>query len=192
MLALKPSHPGTVFKKHFLVLSVSVSFRSLDMEMDLSMLHRWVNAAYAKQFWQLEGSEAFLHATYKDILHHPDTHAFIGLLNEQPCCLVEVYALQNEEELLSHIPGADPNDCGLHLLMCPPRELKKGWSTAALLAFQQYYFSFPSVTALYAEPDHQNVLANRLALQTGFLFMKTTNLSYKTAHLYRITRQDSQ
>jgi RimJ/RimL family protein N-acetyltransferase len=190
MLTMKPSHPGTVFTKHFPELSVSVSFRSLHLKADLPILHRWVNASYAKKFWQLEGDEAFLHKTYAEILEHPHTHAFISLGNDQPFCLIEVYALHTEQELLQQIPTANPNDCGVHLLMCPPRELKKGWSAAALLAFQQYYFSFPNFTALYAEPDHQNVLANRLAIQTGFRFIKTINLSYKTANLYHLTRKD--
>lgn len=190
MLPLKPPHSGIIFDKNFSEFETSISFRSLELDTDLVMLHQWTNAAYAKRFWLLEGTKTFLHKTYSAILNNPNTHAFIGLADGHPFCLIEMYALHTEEELLSHFPDAIPNDCGLHLLMCPPRELKKSWSTTALLAFQQYYFSFPSFTALYAEPDHQNVLANRLALQTGFRFMKTANLSYKTANLYQMTRQD--
>jgi hypothetical protein len=96
--------------------------------------------------------------------------------------------LVSEDELRGHV-NAQPNDAGMHLLMGPPREMQKGFSFYAIKCLQEYYFSFDESGDLYCEPDQNNYHANRLAINTGFQFLKTIELSYKTANLYRITRQ---
>ncbi|MGC4233248.1 MAG: GNAT family N-acetyltransferase [Niabella sp.] len=181
--------PGTLlFTRSVPELDASFSFRSLDPNFDFDRIYDWVNQAYAQKFWQLKGSRSMIETLYKGILSNPQVHAFIGLVDQAPVCQIELYALP-ADELAGHLP-ARSGDCGLHILMCPPRQMQKGWSFYALRLFQEFYFSFPEAQRLFAEPDRENHAANQLAMNTGFRFLKTIELSYKTANLYCLDRQD--
>jgi hypothetical protein len=134
----------------------------------------------------LDGSKELVRSTYEAILQNPRAHSLVGCLNTLPICQIDVYGVIGEE--LEKYGEAGAFDCGLHLLMLPTKQLQKGWSYYALKNFQRFYFSFEQHTILYAEPDQENTLANKLAMDSGFQFMKTIELSNKTANLYSISR----
>ena len=186
-LFCKPQDSGIIFKKYIHELQAPVRFRSLDIYSDISLINEWVNKAYAKRFWQLDGQGRNLSTIYDAVLRNPGAHSFIGLIDEEPFCQVDVYVVAIDE-LVEHVE-AKPCDAGLHLLLCPPREMRKGWSYYALKCFQQFFFSFDTDADLYAEPDHGNYHANRLAINCGMQFLKTVTLSYKTANVYRMTKE---
>lgn len=187
---LKPTggHPAAaLYEEYIPELQATLSFRSLDLSLDLDMIYGWVNKVYAQKFWQLAGSKAMMENIYTSVLENPQVHSFIGLIEEKPVCQIDAYMVA-ADELAAHMDHR-PGDAGLHLLMCPPREMQRGWSYYALKCFQQYFFSFDQAGCLYAEPDQENTLANKLATETGFQFVKTIQLSYKTANLYSISRE---
>jgi RimJ/RimL family protein N-acetyltransferase len=184
----KPDHPGVVFKKYISELSGTFSLRSVALASDGDMLVNWVNQPYAKQFWQMEGDAGKWLQTYEQVLANPCAHAFIGCLDETPICQLDLYSV-HADELGQHIE-ANSGDAGFHILMGPPREMQKGFSFYAIKGLQEYYFSFDTSGDLYAEPDQENYHANRLAINTGFRFINTVTLSYKTANVYRITRTE--
>jgi RimJ/RimL family protein N-acetyltransferase len=176
-----------LYARYFPAVPGTIAFRSLDLKTDLGIIHYWVNQPYSKKFWQLDANEEEIKQMYEDILKSPDAHSIVGLINEKPFCQIDLYMI-GADQLKNHVK-AGINDCGLHLLMLPPKELKKGWSVWALRAFQDYYFSFSDAEKLFAEPDRGNGLANQLALKTGFDFIKTVSLSHKEANLYSISRE---
>jgi hypothetical protein len=183
----EPGLPEELYYFYEKELNSGVSFRSLDLAKDLDMIHDWVNQSYSRKFWQLNGSKDLVYDTYKMVLENPRAHSFIGLVNKKPVCQIDVYGVAGEELGLHTVAG--DYDCGLHLLMLPTRELQKGWSYYALKNFQQFYFTFSQHEILYDEPDQENVHANKLAMDSGFRFIKTIALSNKTANLYSISRE---
>jgi hypothetical protein len=176
-----------LYEKKIEELGQRIGFRSFDLNTDLALIHEWVNQPYSKRFWQMDGNIDFLQRVYENILSSDHAHSFIGTLDKIPICLVDVY-LVSMDELKEHI-GASADDSGLHLLMAPPRLLIKNLSLHSLGEFLSFYFSFPVTATMYAEPDCKNVLANKLAERVGFQFLKQIELSYKTANLYSITKQ---
>ncbi|MEJ0080921.1 MAG: GNAT family N-acetyltransferase [Puia sp.] len=183
----KPESLECIYSRYFSTIQAAISFRSLDLKTDLEMIHHWANQAYAKKYWQLNVPQKKMKDIYESILENPNAHSFIGQINEKPFCQIDLYRLYIDE-LNNHV-DSQINDCGFHLLMLPPRDLRKGWSVTALRAFQDYYFSFSSADELFAEPDIENILANQLALKAGFDFIKSAVLSEKTANIYSISRE---
>lgn len=183
----KPATPGIVFKQFIKELGSAVSFRSLGLDQDLDLIHQWVNAEYAKRFWGLRGNPDMIRKVYAAAMVNPNTHAFIGMIEDQPFCQIDLYAVKGDE-LEQHIDW-QPDDAGFHILMCPPRQMKRRWSYWAIKCFQQYYFSHEGAQRLFAEPDQMNYPANQLAINTGFTFINSAELSYKTANIYCITRE---
>lgn len=168
-------------------LNGTIAFRSLDLSTDLGLIHNWVNQPYAKKYWQMDGDESALHDTYKAILNNPQAHSFVGVFDEKIVCQIDCYDV-SADELKNHVEPL-PGHCGIHILMHPPRQSLKGLTEAMLRAFIQFFFSFSAAQTLYGEPDATNTAANIAAKRSGFAFQKTIQLSYKTANLYSISRE---
>jgi RimJ/RimL family protein N-acetyltransferase len=176
----------SLYTNHSPKLNGEISFRSLTLDTDIHTIHDWVNRPYTKRFWQLNGDRGTLLDTYMRILSSHYAHSYIGSFNGKNVCQVDLY-VAGADELINHV-HCEPNDCGLHLLMCPPEQMIKGITIAMLREFWRFYFLFPQAERIFAEPDIQNALANKLARDAGFYFLKTIQMSYKTANLYSLTR----
>jgi RimJ/RimL family protein N-acetyltransferase len=174
-----------LYREDFLPLPGTICFRSLQLSTDLDLIHGWVNQVYARRFWQLNGTKTLVENTYAELLKNPQAHSFIGLFNYQPVCQVDLYLIAGDE--LRDYVNAGPDDCGLHFLMSPPNPQQKGLTVPMLRTFLEFYFSFQLAERIYAEPDKENDFANLLARKVGFQYVKTIELSYKTANLYRLT-----
>jgi len=183
-LHCKPAHTGILFSKP--IPQGKLCIRSLTIKEDLDTLYKWVNQDYAKKFWQMDGSREMLAATYSMVLESLHAHSFMVLLDGRPVGQVDCYQVLSDE-LKNHVE-ANPEDCGLHILMQPAKVSVKGLALEALRAFTEFYFSFSLSKKLYAEPDKENLLANLLARKAGFQFSKEIVLSYKTANLYLISK----
>jgi len=170
--------------------SNEIAFRSFDLDRDLDTIYEWVHQPYAKRFWQLNACKDELRALYTEIQTNLQTHSFVGLSNQQLVCQIDLYNTV-ADELKDHTEH-HPGNCGLHILMLPPRQLSKGLSECMLRTFVQFYFSFPAANCLYGEPDCRNTAANMLAKKAGFHFLKQVTLTNKTANLYEITKEQFQ
>jgi RimJ/RimL family protein N-acetyltransferase len=185
-----PYDDEILYRQDFPSLHGTIGFRSLQLNTDLDLIYDWVNRRYARRFWQLNGTKAVVENTYTALLKNPQAHSFIGLFNDQPVCQVDLYLVSGDE--LKRYVEADPDDCGLHFLMSPPNLLHRGVTLLLLRSFLDFYFSFRTALRIYAEPDQENDLANLLARKAGFQYLKTIDLSYKTANLYCLTRDHFQ
>jgi acetyl CoA:N6-hydroxylysine acetyl transferase len=164
-----------------------ISFRSIQLDTDIDMIHDWVNREYAHEFWQLNKPKQEVYQTYHDIINNPDGHSFIGLINHEPICQVDLYRIL-ADEVKQHIE-AGPDDSGMHLLMAPIDKLQKGLTKSVLYSFLSFYFSFPMAQRIYGEPDIRNHKAIMLMRSTGFQFQKNIIMSYKTAALHCCTKE---
>ena len=165
-----------------------LSFTSLDLSRDLPEIHRWVNMAYTKTFWQMGGPYQRLLAIYTRILEQPDAHSFVVYYQDRLVALVDVYRVA-ADELAYHIPGEEKH-CGFHLLMAPYEKPIRGLTGAVIQGFLRYYFSFAEAEKIFAEPDIRNQKSIALLKEARFRLMKTVVLSYKTAYLYGLTKAD--
>lgn len=187
MLVCKPATKSTLLIEAPFGPSGTIHFRSLDLKKDLNILYQWVNAHYAQQFWQLEGSIENLKAVYQPVLKNPNAHSFIGLLDEQLVCQVDCYRVE-ADELGKHL-RCDPHDVGMHLLMAPLVTPVPGLSRKLMETFLRYYFSFDQAQRMYAEPDIYNHKACQLLTKCGFGFVQNIMLTDKAASLYLMTRK---
>ncbi len=182
--------PAEYFQPLFTIidncLEKEISFRSLNLSSDLETIHSWITQPYTAKFWQMNVDRSELHNIYQSILCNPLAHSFIGTLDDRTVCQIDLYHV-SAEEIKEHV-AAGPGDCGLHILMLPPRESAKGLTEAMLRAFTGFYFSHVEAKTLYGEPDIANHWGNLAAKRSGFHFQKTITLSYKTANLYSITK----
>jgi hypothetical protein len=188
-LFLKPPSDSSeiLFSKFSQDLVNYISFRSFDIKTDLDLIYNWVNQPYATEFWKMNGSKQHLVETYLSIVANPHAHSFIGLLGSKPICQIDVYRVL-ADELAAHV-SVNPEDCGMHFLMGPIDRKVKGLSRILFASFLKFYFSFPIARVMYGEPDTNNHKARKVVEDVGFEYLHEAELSYKTASVYKITRQ---
>jgi hypothetical protein len=188
-LFIKPLYyPGEIIFSRFSgLLQKEISFRSFDLDLDLEMIHRWVNMDYTRQFWRLSWTKDKLYELYYSIQRNSNGHSYIGLLDRQPVCQFDVYRVLADE--IARFMPTGPQDCGFHLLMAPNTNPVPGLSLSVITSYLDYFFSFPQATAMYAEPDIHNHRSNQLVKRAGFRFQHQILMSYKTANLYSITKE---
>lgn len=191
-LFLKPLYyPGKIiFSCQLPSIQKKLSFRSFDLQKDTDLIHHWVNQPYALPFWQLEGNRQRVYDLYYNIQRNSNGHSYLGLLDDQPICQFDVYRVLADE--LRLFVTADENDCGFHLLMAPNEQPIPGLTLMIVESFLQYYFSFPLAQRMYAEPDLTNRRSNRILQKLGFTYHQAIEMSYKTAKLYSITKEQFQ
>jgi len=187
MLFCKPAAKANFLFEHEFPSGETLSLRSLVIKKDINILHQWVNEAYAKEFWQLDGPREQLQSIYQSVLKNPDGHSFIGLLDEQLVCQIDLYRVQSAD--LGRYVRYQFNDCGMHLLMAPAKFPVPQLSRMVMETFLRYYFSFPEAENLYAEPDIHNHKACKLLGKSKFSFVQNIMLTDKAASLYLITRK---
>lgn len=159
----------------------------MELERDLDMIFDWVNRDYALTYWQLDGTMKRVYDTYYAIQRNSNGHSYIGLLDGRPVCQFDVYRILADE--IRQYIMADENDCGFHLLMAPNESPVHGLSVAITRTFLEYYFSFEDATRMFAEPDIRNQRSNSILQKAGFRYLHGITMSYKTANLYCITKQ---
>jgi acetyl CoA:N6-hydroxylysine acetyl transferase len=184
-LFCKPERLGIVYEKK--ISDATISFKSLDLTEDLAMIHKWVNMDYTKTFWQMRGSIGLLRSCYQCILQNPFAHSFTGMYNGAPVCQFDIYKVANDE-LATHIDFED-QDCGFHLLMAPRTIPIRRLTITLIECFLEFYFSHSPASKMFAEPDIQNSKSILLLESAGFEKIKTVELSYKTAHVYSLTKE---
>lgn len=175
-----------IYWEKFPALNATIAFRSFDAEKDLTLIHQWVNMDYTRTFWQMRGSIGLLRACYQCIQQNPFAHSFIGLLNETPICQFDIYQVSSDE-LAGHVEFS-PDDCGFHLLMSPVKNPVHGLTRTFVRAFLHFYFSQNPGGKMFAEPDIENIKSIDLLERCGFKKSGTVQLSYKTAHVYSLTK----
>jgi hypothetical protein len=185
----KPSSdsPEVLFSKFSSDLGGYISFRSFDMAKDIDLIYEWVNSSYATQFWKMNGPKDNLIETYTSIISCSHAHSFVGLLGNERVCQIDVYRVL-ADELCNHV-SANPEDCGMHLLMAPNDKSVGGLTRKVVTAFLKFYFSFPVAQTMYGEPDTNNYKAKKILDSLGFKYQSEATLSYKTASIYKITRR---
>lgn len=188
-LFCKPDHTGIICKALFSPTAQRISFQSLDLIKHLPEIHQWVNLPYAEPFWHMGGSMGLLRSCYQCIMQNPNAHSFVGMLDGRLFCQLDVYRVQ-ADELAHHLRGAD-HDAGFHLIISPPDHVKPpvhGITVAFVALFLRWYFSFPQAKVMWAEPDIRNNRSIRLLQLLGFSLVKTIDMSYKTAKLYKLEK----
>ena len=164
-----------------------LEIRPLHLARDIRLLHSWVNLPYARAYWQMQGPVGRLYRHYEDFLNSGKGYSLMVFLQGRPVAQSDFYQVMSDE-LKEHY-ACQENDYGIHLLMGPCHTPIKGLTPNVMLTLLAFLFSL-SIERVAGEPDIRNEKANRLVESIGFRFVKTIEMSYKTANLYLLERDD--
>lgn len=163
------------------------SFRPLQIEKDIPLVHNWVNREYA-QYWQMQHTSIEqVKAAYTAITQGKHSQAFMGFFNGTPAFLWESYWAMNDP--IGKYYEAREGDYGLHLLVAPVETPIHHFTIHILKTIIDYMLSNPAVDRLIVEPDVRNEKMHVLTKRVGFEYQQEILLPQKTAYLAFCTRE---
>ncbi|WP_273693698.1 GNAT family N-acetyltransferase [Tenacibaculum sp.] len=174
-----------VFSKEIKGLGV-ISIRPFQLETDTPMLHSWVTQPYAKYWGMLNKSLEEVGAEYQEIENNPFHHSYIGMLNDTPVFLMELY--KASEDIIANYYNAQENDYGMHVLVAPVERRIPQFTWHVFSTIIDYFFSLPEVERIVVEPDVNNEKIHTLNKKAGFEYQKEVELPHKKAALAFCTR----
>ena len=158
------------------------TFRALDPEADLDLVHGWMHQPHVVPFWRLDVPRPALAAYLEQATAREHQEVLIGELDGEPISYWEVYWAARDP-LAAYYP-AEAADQGVHLLIGPPELTGRGLGRLLLGAVVAWLFERePGTRRVVAEPDVRNTRALRVFERCGFSRAGELDLPDKRAAL---------
>jgi hypothetical protein len=169
-----------VFAKHFQHPSFTLSLRPFCIPRDMPAIYNWA--------WKLSRAANTVAASYLYAGSSDFARSFMVLLNESKAlCQVDICAADKDELYDSY-----PTSCGDYIIRMLMNTNKKVFRPLHLKALQtcvEYFFLFPEIRQIIAEPEVDNKVYNETLLKAGFQFEEQVYNQYAVCNLFVCTRQ---
>ncbi|WP_281890746.1 GNAT family N-acetyltransferase [Paenibacillus sp. YYML68] len=166
---------------------VSISFRPVELERDLELLHRWQHEPHVVPYWQLAIPLEAYREHLIQFLSMPHQTLLIGEVNGEPVSYFESYWAASDR--LAAYYDAEAGDQGMHLLIGPPEQLGRGLSRPLVLELMRQQLLEPSTRRFVVEPDMRNARMRHVFERCGFRFDREVQLPEKRAALMFCERE---
>ena len=156
--------------------------RPLSLDTDLPVLHNWIGGD-SKQKTPLTDEETeLLREAYYAIQGSDASQTFIGLVDDNPVCEIELYQVRQHAISLYYEPRA-----GDHYLDLLPAYTPQEYVKELLNKSLEYFFSYTQVERIMAEADIRNEWMNDLLKSVGFHWYQKIGLPNQVTNLYCCT-----
>lgn len=163
-----------------------ITIEPLDLDRDLTLLHRWVTHPRSV-YWQMQdASVADVEREYRLIEESPHHHAWLGRADGVPAFLAETYDPAHSE--LAGLPELRDGDLGMHVLVAPTDTPVHGFTRAVFRAVLDHCFADTAVRRVVVEPDARNERIRTLNRAFGFRELRSITLPTKEATLSVLDR----
>ncbi len=167
---------------------VVLSAHELDLDRDLPLVRRWMNAAHVAPWWGLAGPIDVTERYLREQLARPHLDPWIVCADGAPFAYAETYRAA-DDPLADHY-DTDPGDRGFHLLIGPPERLGTGAAQLLIRALLAHLLADPAATRVVCEPDLRNTRMLRCCAGLGATHTGVVRLPDKDAALLVWTRDD--
>jgi acetyl CoA:N6-hydroxylysine acetyl transferase len=183
-----PKPEGLAYARFIPWLAQVISFRAIDLDGDLPLIHRWMNDPRVASAWQEEG-DLDKHRKYlSGLLADPHMLPMIGSFDGVPFGYFEIYWAK--ENRLAPFYDADDYDRGWHVLVGEDAYRGRRFISAWLPSLMHYMFLDDCRTQrIVGEPaaSHRQQLRNLEV--SGFARIKNFDFPHKRATLVMLLRE---
>lgn len=177
-----PRSSGTVYQRHIPWLNATLSFRVLDLELDLERFNRWMNDPVVAHFWEEQGDLQQHRKRLESTLQNPSAVPLIGCIDGEPFGYFETYWAK--EDRIAAYYAADDFDRGWHVLIGEAAFRGRPYVAAWMPSISHYLFLDDCRTQrLVIEPRVDNAKMLRNLAQCGYAHVKAFDFPHKRAML---------
>jgi len=169
-----------VFTKHFQHPSFALSLRPFCIHRDMPVINNWA--------WKLSRAASAVATSYLYAGGSDFARSFMVLLNNKKAlCQVDICAA-DKDELYDAYPTS-MGDYIIRLLMNTNKKVFRPLHLKALQTCVEYFFLFPEIRQIIAEPEVENKIYNETLIKAGFQFEEQVFNQYAVCNLFICTRK---
>jgi RimJ/RimL family protein N-acetyltransferase len=165
----------------------NISFLKVDLERDVSLLHKWQQQPYVIPYWKLDIPFESYKKHLEDFLTDKHQTLYFGLIDGIPMSYWEAYWVKGD--VVEKCYDSEPHDQGIHLLIGEEAFLGKGYALPLLRAMVHFQFLSKETEKVIAEPDIRNKKMIHVFEKCGFEKVKPIDLPDKTGMLMYCHRE---
>jgi RimJ/RimL family protein N-acetyltransferase len=165
----------------------TLSFVKVDLERDVSLLHKWQQQLYVIPFWKLDISFEKYEKHLEEFLADKHQTLYLGLIDGVPMSYWEAYWVKGD--VVEDCYDPHPEDQGIHLLIGEEAYLGKGYALPLLRTIVHFQFLSHGTEKVIAEPDIRNEKMIHVFEKCGFKKVKPIDLPDKTGMLMYCHRE---
>jgi hypothetical protein len=169
-----------VYAKNFQHPSLTISLRPLCIPRDMPAIYNWA--------WKLSRAANSVAASYQYAGSSDFARSFMVLGNNQMAiCQIDICAA-DKDELYDAYPTFS-GDYIIRVLMNTNKKTVHPLYLKALQTCMEFFFLFPEIRQIIAEPEADDKVFNEILLKTGFQFEEQVYNQYAVCNLFVCTRQ---
>jgi hypothetical protein len=170
----------TVYSKLFLQSSYTLSLRPFNILRDMPAIYSWA--------WKLSRAANTVAASYLYAGSSDFARSFMVMLNNRlALCEVDICSA-DKDELFDTFPGS-AGDYIIRVMMNTNRKKVRPLHLKALQTCLEYFFLFPEIKKIIAEPEAEDKMYNDILLKAGFQQEEQVFNQYTVCNLLVCTRQ---
>lgn len=192
------SHPkrpsfekGCLYKRRLNSIHKTISFRTIDVETDLDIFHKWHNKERVFDLWELNFSKEKLKEYIQDAEKDPHQTPLILEIDGEKAGYFEIYWAR-EDRIAPFYDNPEPYDRGFHFLIGEEKFLGLKNTKAVLTSITQFLFLQDCRTRrIVAEPRSDNkAVLKYVEMVPGWEFIKEFDFPHKRSALLSVRRED--
>ncbi|MGR9050618.1 GNAT family N-acetyltransferase [Halobacillus faecis] len=141
------------------------SFRPLDEEKDVELLHDWMHQKHIAPFWKLDLPMGEIRSWVRKSVEAKHKDGYIGTYNGKPVCYLIAYAI--DKDPIQDYYDDQQGDLGMHLLIGPRHLLNKEDGLSLVRAMIYFLFDHYQAKRIIGEPDRRNRIVIPILKQVG-------------------------
>ncbi len=184
----RPKPEGVTYARFIPWLGEILTFRTVDVEDDLEVFHRWMNDPRVASFWNESGDIEHHRRYLEDLIADPHMIPIIGALDGVPFAYFEIYWAK--ENRLAPFYDVDDYDRGWHVAVGEASRRGGAYIAAWLPSLMHFMFlDDPRTRRIVGEPAASHVQQIRNLERSGFARIKTFDFPHKRAALVSLLRE---
>jgi len=183
---LSPKSNEVVFSRYFHKEDITISFRPVDPDQDLEMLHEWFHREHTLKIWKMNWPIDQLEHYYRKSKAGNLMQSYIGMLNGEPTFNFEVYWAT--ADIVGDYYDVLPDDYGTHFMIATVDKNKK-YPSQCMQALMDWLFAHPEVGRLVGEGSVESLAALMNKVHVGFRLEKVIEMPHKKANLNMCYRE---
>jgi acetyl CoA:N6-hydroxylysine acetyl transferase len=165
----------------------TLSFVKVDLERDVSLLHKWQQQPYVIPYWKLDISFKEYEKHLEKFLADKHQTLYLGLIDGVSMSYWEAYWVKGD--VVEDCYDPHPEDQGIHLLIGEEAYLGKGYALPLLRTIVHFQLQSQGTEKVIAEPDIRNEKMIHVFEKCGFTKVKPIDLPDKTGMLMYCHRE---
>lgn len=160
---------GLVFEQTLLPVKMHIALRPLSLPGDWPLINKWLQRAFGRRNSSITHlPDKYLRETLAIMLQCDFAQPFVGLINQQPAFLVEIYDGDKQcDALEGGVHLFQRGDHAMRLILSATAIHTRYWSENALFSSLSYFFTHRQVKRVVWQLHEKDTFYINLAIQSG-------------------------